>query len=202
MSPMTCRYSNVNWVSLRYATLGLLAQDPGSGYDLLQRFALSMANVWPATQSQLYGELSRLSDARLIEASDAGRRGRKEYRITEAGRAELARWITDSSHDPPLRRPDLLRVFLLGQLPCAAAHDYAIRFAENAASELHRLQILRDELQWGADDSDFYGRAALLELRLRTAAMEHEWARWLVIQIDHRTRGAATPSLPDGDRRG
>ena len=45
-----------------------------------------MANVWPATQSQLYGELNKLADAGLIEVTDIGPRGRKEYRITEAGR--------------------------------------------------------------------------------------------------------------------
>ena len=50
-------------VSLRIAALGLLAQHPGSGYDLLKRFEKSMANVWPATQSQLYGELNKLADA-------------------------------------------------------------------------------------------------------------------------------------------
>lgn len=50
-------------VSLRYAALGLLAQQPGSGYDLLKRFEISMANVWPATQSQLYGELNKLASA-------------------------------------------------------------------------------------------------------------------------------------------
>ena len=40
-------------MSLRIAALGLLAQRPGSGYDLLKLFENSMANVWPATQSQL-----------------------------------------------------------------------------------------------------------------------------------------------------
>lgn len=104
-------------VSLRFAALGLLAQHPGSGYDLLKRFEKSMANVWPATQSQLYSELNRLADSGLIEVTAVGPRGRKEYWVTSAGRAELRRWITDSSDDPPLRRPDLLRVFLLGELP-------------------------------------------------------------------------------------
>lgn len=56
------------------AALGLLAQKPGSGYDLLKQFEISMANVWPATQSQLYGELNKLADARLIEVSDIGPR--------------------------------------------------------------------------------------------------------------------------------
>src|SRR6201991_2334476 len=90
-------------VSLRIAALGLLAQQPGSGYDLLRIFEKSMANVWPATQSQLYGELNKLADAGLIEVSDIGPRGRKEYRITQDGRRELGRWIADTEDDPPFR---------------------------------------------------------------------------------------------------
>src|SRR6185312_12502452 len=111
-------------VSLRMAALGLLAQQPASGYDLLRTFEKSMANVWPATQSQLYGELNKLADAGLIEVADIGPRGRKEYRVTAAGRTELRRWIGDPSDDPPLRRPDLLRVFLLGELSPTAARRY------------------------------------------------------------------------------
>src|ERR1043165_4309897 len=88
-------------VSLRMAALGLLAQQPGSGYDLLKTFEKSMANVWPATQSQLYGELNRLADSGLIEVSDIGPRGRQEYRITPAGRAELRRGMPSSGDDPP-----------------------------------------------------------------------------------------------------
>lgn len=174
-------------VSLRYATLGLLSQHAGSGYDLLKRFQLSMANVWSATQSQLYGELNKLAGAGLIEVSDVGPRGRKEYRITGAGRAELVRWIADAGDDPPMRRPDLVRVFLLGELAPDDARTYAVKFAEHAASELKRLDQLRDSLAWGSSDTDFYGRAAL-EFGLRNAAMEVEWAKWLVTAIDGRTR--------------
>ncbi|WP_197375230.1 PadR family transcriptional regulator [Mycolicibacterium baixiangningiae] len=172
-------------VSLRFAALGLLAQQPGSGYDLLKRFEKSMANVWPATQSQLYSELNRLADAGLIEVTDVGPRGRKEYRVTPAGRAELRRWITDPGDDPPLRRPDLLRVFLLGELSPAAARRYAAEFAEHAEAELARLEALRDSLQWNDDDAAFYGRAAL-EYGLRLAAMEAEWARGVAEGIDQR----------------
>jgi DNA-binding PadR family transcriptional regulator len=103
-------------VSLRMAALGLLAQQPGSGYDLLKTFEKSMANVWPATQSQLYGELNKLADAGLIEVTDIGPRGRKEYGITPAGRAELQRWVMSPEDDPPFRTASLLRVFLLGEI--------------------------------------------------------------------------------------
>src|ERR1700756_5425626 len=104
-------------VSLRIAALGLLAQEPGSGYDLLKVFEASMANVWPATQSQLYGELNKLADAGLIEVAELGPRGRKEYAITEAGRAELQRWMISPQEDSAFRSARLLRVFLLDELP-------------------------------------------------------------------------------------
>jgi DNA-binding PadR family transcriptional regulator len=173
-------------VSLRIAALGLLAQEPGSGYDLLKHFEKSMANVWPATQSQLYGELNKLADAGLIEVSDIGPRGRKEYRITEAGRAELRRWVT-SPQDEPFRSAGLLRVFLLGEVPPDQARDHVVAIAESADAEVKRLEELRDSTHWGDDDASFYGYAAL-EHGLRSHAMEADWARWLVREMDARDR--------------
>jgi DNA-binding PadR family transcriptional regulator len=174
-------------VSLRIAALGLLAQKPGSGYDLLKHFEASMANVWPATQSQLYGELNKLADAGLIEISDIGPRGRKEYRITEAGHAELRRWVTNPQDDPPFRSADLLRVFLLGEVTPDQARDHVIAMAEHADAEVKRLEELRHSIEWADDDASFYGYAAL-EHGLRAHGMEADWARWLVNAIDERRR--------------
>jgi DNA-binding PadR family transcriptional regulator len=173
-------------VSLRIAALGLLAQEPGSGYDLLKHFEKSMANVWPATQSQLYGELNKLAEAGLIEVSDIGPRGRKEYRITDAGRAELRRWVTNPQGDPPFRSAGLLRVFLLGEVPSEQARDHALAMAEHAEGEVKRLQLLRDSIGWIDDDGSFYGLAAL-EYGLRMNSMAADWANWLVREIDKRS---------------
>jgi DNA-binding PadR family transcriptional regulator len=178
-------------VSLRIAALGLLAHQPGSGYDLLRHFEKSMANVWPATQSQLYGELNKLADAALIEVSDIGPRGRKEYRITEAGRQELRRWITETGDDPPVRSAGLLRVFLLGEVSREQAREHMVTMAEQADAEVSRLEELRESIKWDDDDELFYGRAAL-EYGLRTGAMEAEWARWVVEEIDARGRNPRT----------
>jgi DNA-binding PadR family transcriptional regulator len=172
-------------VSLRIAALGLLAQESGSGYDLLKHFEKSMANVWPATQSQLYGELNKLADAGLIEVSDIGPRGRKEYRVTAAGRAELRRWVANPQDDPPFRSAGLLRVFLLGEVTSEQAREHVVAMAEHADAEVNRLEQLRDSVDWTNGDSLFYGRAAL-EYGLRQNAMEADWARWLVNTIDER----------------
>jgi DNA-binding PadR family transcriptional regulator len=173
-------------VSLRYAALGLLAQQPGSGYDLLKRFEQSMANVWPATQSQLYGELNKLADGGLIEVTDIGPRGRKEYRVTDAGRRDLLRWMTNPQDDPPYRSAELLRVFLLGEMTAEQARAYMVSVAEHAEAELARYEQLRDSMNWQDTDTDFYGRAAL-EFGLRVEAMEADWARWVIKEIDRRS---------------
>jgi DNA-binding PadR family transcriptional regulator len=165
--------------------LGLLAQQPGSGYDLLKRFERSMANVWPATQSQLYGELNKLAAGGLIEVTDVGPRGRKEYRVTEAGREDLLRWMTNPQDDPPYRSAELLRVFLLSEMTAEQARAYLTSFAEHAEAELVRYEEIRDSADWQDTDAGFYSRAAL-EFGLRVEAMEADWARWLIKEIDRR----------------
>ncbi len=174
-------------VSLRMAALGLLAQRPGSGYDLLRTFEKTMANVWPATQSQLYGELNKLADTGLIEIAHIGPRGRKEYRITPDGRAELQRWMTSPEDDPPLRDASLLRVFLLGEIAPQQARKHMVAVAEHADAEVERLEELRDSIDWTDGDSLFFGRAAL-EYGLRRYAMDAGWARWVVVALDKRRK--------------
>lgn len=173
-------------MSLRIAALGLLAERPASGYDLLKQFENSMANVWPATQSQLYSELNKLAAAGLIEVCAVGPRGRKEYQITAAGRAELQRWVTSPQDDPPLRSAGLLRVFLLGLIPPEQARAHLYAMAEHAEAEGRRLAALRDSLTEGRSDKaageEFFGLAAL-DYGLRLHAMQAQWARSVVDRL-------------------
>ncbi|WP_422744139.1 PadR family transcriptional regulator [Mycobacterium sp. WMMD1722] len=175
-------------MSLRIAALGLLAQHPGSGYDLLRRFEKSMANVWPATQSQLYGELNKLAEAGLIEVTDVGARGRKEYAVTAAGRTELVRWVTSPQDDPPIRNAALLRIFLLAEIPPGDARRHLRALADHARAERGRLETLRDSLTWDEDEAAFYGRAAL-EYGLRVRAMEAQWADDVLADLDRTLAG-------------
>ncbi|MEU7141022.1 PadR family transcriptional regulator [Nocardia sp. NPDC046473] len=170
-------------MSLRYAMLGLLADRPASGYDLLQRFKISLANVWSATQSQIYTELAKLAEAELIAVSDEGPRGRKEYTITDAGLAELRHWLTDTRPKRVIRNETLLRVFFLGAISQVEAADYLDGIATRSGKSRADLLALKESsVDW--DDNDFsrYGRIAL-EWGERFFAMNEEWAKWAVEQI-------------------
>ncbi|GAA3124792.1 PadR family transcriptional regulator [Streptosporangium carneum] len=170
-------------MSLRHAMLGLLSEGPASGYDLLKIFEASLANVWTATQSQLYAELGRLADAGLVEVTAEGPRGRKEYAITEAGLAELRHWLTETDPAPHDRRSEmLLRVFFLGQVRPEQARAYLARLAEDAQRQNDGLNKLKEVVEHGDDALSVYGMIAL-EWGLRASAMYREWALWAEGQI-------------------
>ncbi|RJL30923.1 PadR family transcriptional regulator [Bailinhaonella thermotolerans] len=169
-------------MSLRHAVLGLLSEAPASGYDLLKIFEMSLANVWPATQSQLYGELGKLTDAGLIEVAAEGPRGRKEYRVTEAGLAELRHWIAEVPPNTVPRSDVLLRVFFLGALPADQAVAYLRSLARDAENDLAHLRSLVPHVECQDDNLSVYGRLAL-EWGLRASELRREWAEWAEEQI-------------------
>ncbi|MBO0840794.1 MAG: PadR family transcriptional regulator [Sciscionella sp.] len=175
-------------MSLRMATLGLIAQHPDStGYDLLKLFQRSLANVWPATQSQLYGELNKLSADGLIEVSATGVRGRKEYRATDAGHAAVRAWL-ESPNTEPRRNSFLLRIFMLSELSRPEIRRYLAEAKRASATERERLDDLDRQIDWDPDDDrDVLGRI-VLDWGRRVCAMQLEWLDWATTQLptEHR----------------
>lgn len=169
-------------MSLRHALLGLLADGPASGYELLKVFDRSLALVWPATQSQLYGELNRLADEGLIVVSNEGPRGRKDYSLTDAGRTELQHWLTDVEPDRVRRNDAMLRVFFLGTLNPKQARAYLEREA-SVHEDLERLlESVQRDTDWNATEFNRYGRL-VIESGKRYAHAQAEWARWAVGEL-------------------
>ena len=92
-------------MSLRHALLGLLADRPYTGWQLLKHFQGSLAYAWPALHSQIYPELARLRAAGLIEQTGEGPRGAKRYELTAEGRREVVRWLRETDPSRKRRRP-------------------------------------------------------------------------------------------------
>jgi DNA-binding PadR family transcriptional regulator len=170
-------------MSLRYAVLGLLAEEPGSGYDLLKTFRDSLANVWPATQSQLYTELGRLTEAGLVEVTAEGARGRKEYDITEAGRAELHHWLVETEPDGFRRNDLLLRVFFLGSLTPREAQDYLLELARIMTERHAELGKLQKHWPYGDEDNIAHYGKLVLEWGVRFTEMQREWSEWAAKEV-------------------
>lgn len=172
-------------MSLRHAALGLLSRGPASGYDLLQTFHRSLANVWPATQSQLYGELGKLAQSGLVEVVSEGARGRKEYALTDAGMAELQHWLTEVEPTAVRRSDMLLRVFFLNVLEPGQAEDFLKRRSEQAAVYHQELVGIKEQIAGESGPLTEYGRLTL-EWGLRYTDMQREWAEWALGELGQR----------------
>ncbi|AHH15059.1 putative transcriptional regulator, PadR family [Nocardia nova SH22a] len=149
-------------MSLRFAALGLLADGgPASGYDLLKIFEISLANAWPATQSQLYGELGKLTADGLIEIVEEGARGRKVYAITDEGRKQLRHWIIEEDPAPSRRDETMLRVFLLGTVEPEERRAFLRKCAEALKQRLAAIDELEERIDWDDDDLSLYGHLVM-----------------------------------------
>lgn len=96
------------------AFLAFLAFQPLTGYDLKKYFDQSVAHFWSATQSHIYKALERLEERKLVTVTlvqQEGKPNRKEYQITDAGRAELRTWLTTPLPLDPVRQAWLIQIF-------------------------------------------------------------------------------------------
>ncbi len=183
-------------MSLRHAVLGLLSAGPASGYDLLKTFEISLANVWPATQSQLYSELNRMAEGGLVQVAAEGPRGRKEYAITEAGLDELRHWMTEVEPDRVRRSDMLLRVFFLNVIPPHQAVEYLHRQVDHAEETLAAYEEIKQSIAGEDDRLAVYGRIAL-EWGVRYMEMVRTWGQWAQSELQ-----AATSSSNGGHSAG
>ncbi|HEY2947420.1 MAG TPA: PadR family transcriptional regulator [Micromonosporaceae bacterium] len=90
--------------------LGFLHDGPLTGWDLVAVAERRIGDFWSLTQSQVYRELAAMADAGLVEAGERGRRDRRPYTITPAGRAAFAAWVDREPGPETIRFPLLLTV--------------------------------------------------------------------------------------------
>ena len=150
-----------------YVILGMLRSEPRSGYEIKQAVDSSTRFFWAASYGQIYPELARLAEAGLIEGDEQATGGRRRtvYRLTDAGRAELRRWLDEPPVRLELRDEGLLKLFFasaadrgkaiemldakqhVAEEKLAALRAVEPRAAEMAGSDPYPYMVLRYGLE-------------------------------------------------------
>ncbi|MET0726584.1 MAG: PadR family transcriptional regulator [Leifsonia sp.] len=73
---------------VRAAVLALLAEQPMHGYQIIHEIEERSGGTWKPSAGSVYPTLQLLADEGLITAEESN--GRKTYRLTDAGREEVA----------------------------------------------------------------------------------------------------------------
>ncbi|WP_017558952.1 PadR family transcriptional regulator [Nocardiopsis baichengensis] len=117
--------------------LGFLHERPMTGWDLVAAAEQLMGDFWSITRSQVYRELSTMARAGLVEEGERGKRDRRPYAITEAGRTAFADWSAAMPGEEAVRFPLLLMLTLGRHIPrdhlTAAVEHHRALHAERLA---------------------------------------------------------------------
>lgn len=92
---------------LGYVLMGLLRQQPQSGYDLRKLFATTPLMSYSDSPGAIYPALKKLEEQGHIRSEvkeGNGLRVKRIFRLTSSGTAELRRWLAK-----PVTRQDIVR---------------------------------------------------------------------------------------------
>jgi PadR family transcriptional regulator AphA len=132
----------------RLALLGFLSWGPLSGYRVKQLIEISISNFWTESYGQIYPMLRQLEREGLARArASKGGRGRTTYAITEAGRAELGRWLAEPTAPRPPRNELLLKLFFGRYAKPAELRRHLEKFRAERVAEAARHRGTRKMLE-------------------------------------------------------
>jgi len=179
-------------MNLRYFVLGLLAQQPMSGYDI-KRFLKGLSwLIGSPSSGSLYPILRALLDERLVTVEvvpGVDRPPRKIYSISESGRQALQTWVEQPTAPNTPLKAFAMRLFLADNLPPTSLRAHLRQRRSQVAAHQAELAKMIKVMDEGTD------RGLLMAMEYGSALAEAELS-WL----DNTLGGMSEQKARDGDR--
>ncbi len=134
----------------KFVLLGLLSWRPMSGYDLKKTIETSISNFWTESYGQIYPMLKRLTAEGLVTRSvekQVGKPDRYLHTLTDTGREELLRWLTEPVEHQGVRIELLLKLFFGRQVAVADSVRQAQQFRALQQQLCHKYDAIETWLQ-------------------------------------------------------
>lgn len=187
--------------------LGLLTWWPMAGYEIRSEIDASLGNFWSESFGQLYPQLKTLADAGLIEetlGAENDTRGKRVYKITDAGRAALATWLSEPPKSRPVRDELLLKVFFAAEGDTEDIQVHVSSERNKARQTLAHYLDIQENLQRMKSDKP-KTRHWLMTVRLGIARTEGliSWCDEVLTELKAErsktyARDARTEAIPAG----
>lgn len=104
--------------TLKYIILGLLEKQELTGYDIKKIFEEEIGEFWQAKHSQIYPELQKLKEQKLISFRTeivGSKLEKKYYTITDSGKLDLNEWISSPTPDLLATKDEfILKLYFIG----------------------------------------------------------------------------------------
>ena len=149
-------------IDVKFPILGFLMDSEATGYDLKRRFRNPVGFFYRVSDGSLYPALKKLARDGLVtqRVERRGRRSRKVYAITEAGRARFLRTLREPAQPVFVFDEASVKIYFAHHDPQSAL----THMAQVHEEDLQRAEMLR----WLADEMEKHGesvfRKALIEI--------------------------------------
>lgn len=163
-------------MSLKYAILGLLEDQPYYGYEIKQKFEQMMGDLWPVSYGQLYPTLRKLAEDQLVTMKTV--QGKKAveknvYSITARGQSIFLDWLEKKKKrvQNSIKDEFTLSFFFLERLSRESISSLLRTHLEETVQEVQSYTAEFDRM----DESTPYYRRVLLKKMLFHLEAEQKW---------------------------
>jgi DNA-binding PadR family transcriptional regulator len=176
-------------MSVRYALLGLLSQQPRHGYELHAEFEALVGGKdnWDVKPPQIYSTLARLEDSGLVIEDSVEKDGGPEkrvYAITPAGESDLQLWFSTPIASEHLHDEFFIKLMLT--LPAGDNLTHQVIQAQRSTlyRELHRVTDFRQR----ADPNVDLAHILLMDKTVMHLEADLRWLDMVEARLDEMKR--------------
>ena len=194
--------------NLKYIILGLLSEQPLTGYDIAKAFDSDIGEFWSANHSQIYPLLKKLETEKLIthQVIVTGEKlEKKRYSLTDAGQQEFELWL--SSPTPTLSNNKdefILKLYFISnyqnaQLPAMlgehrvlieeaiaraveTVHAPTLALHQNKLTHLH--EQMRTKFPTSVEKSAQFGHFLILQHAIEREQLYSNWLQKILTGIE------------------
>lgn len=137
----------------KYAILGILSIQPGSGYDIKKYCDTVISNVWHENYGHIYPVLNKMLAEGVIRRKEEGDGDfpkdsdrKKVYAITEKGREEFMDWLVEPAQYAPVRSEFMLKFLFSNSLPKENILEMLAEYKIRQERKIHELTMTAKEL--------------------------------------------------------
>ncbi len=134
-------------MSIEYAILGLLVQEPMSGYDLKKIISRSNTFYWSGNNNQIYNELISLHKDGFLSQEiifQENKPPRKIYAVTGSGKEKLVGWLRLKPQPPERKHPFLIQLAWANLLSEPEVDEMLAGYEEEISTRLVMAQRQED----------------------------------------------------------
>jgi len=164
-----------------YVILGLLAEQPLSGYQIKKIVDIRFRFFWSESFGQIFPALKSLAAAGLAEEcpqEQAGGRAVKTYRITPAGKETLVSWLSQPVEKESLRLEILLKTYFSNYAAPDVMLAHLAAFEQSHAQQLQILGMFQKELESIPDDDENHREVLrVIDFGVKANSAYLDWCR-------------------------